>query len=233
MTREFSTNLEGNMQGDQKKKIQTVEDCLQLIQHVSVCDSARCDVHGCIRMKRVLRHAVECRRKGQCSICKQYVRLCVLHAKNCRATNCNVHYCDKIRAKIAHKEQEKQRRAASAETLLQMQYSLGTSNVALSSNINRPAFQITKLNNQLGISQETNCFQRSLSVHIPSSTNTFINKPFCRANSYAIALDGGSPKISSPTQGLVTVVRGQQEMPLLYNCKELERRCEKMDISKP
>ena len=218
------------MHDGQSKKIQTVEDCLQLIQHVSVCDSAKCDVHGCIRMKRVLRHAVECRRKGNCSICKQYVRLCVLHAKNCNATNCKVHYCDKIRAKIAHKEKERQRRAVSAETLLQMQYSLGTNNVALSSNISRPAFQTT--NNQLGIREEMDCFQRSLSVHIPSAGN-FINKPFCRANLYAIALNGAPSKLSSPSQGLVTVVQGQQEMPALYNCKELERRCEEMDISKP
>lgn len=85
--------------------METVDDCLELMQHLSDCESSKCDVRGCLKIKKALRHAKECKRKGQCYNCKQMLRICVLHARNCVATNCKIYLCGMIRMRISVRQE--------------------------------------------------------------------------------------------------------------------------------
>ena len=107
MTKEASLNYRatGKFNGVRSNRMESVEDCLGLMEHVSSCDSARCGVRSCFRMKKAIQHVKECKRKGQCSLCKQVIRICVLHAKSCTVTNCRVYFCGMIRIRLSLRQE--------------------------------------------------------------------------------------------------------------------------------
>lgn len=106
MTKEISGNSEvGKVVEPRRNKMETVEDCLELMEHIACCGSVNCNVRGCLRMKKALQHAKDCKRKGQCSLCKQVIRICVLHARNCAVTNCKIYYCGTIRIRLSMRQE--------------------------------------------------------------------------------------------------------------------------------
>eukprot|EP00795_Rhopilema_esculentum_P013689 gene13689-4596_t len=104
MTGHLTGQVGGHVPNVHRKKIETVEDCMQLMQHISFCESSACTVKGCQRMKKVLWHAKNCKRKMQCKLCRQVIRICVLHARACLTPNCKVVFCSMIRARMVQRQ---------------------------------------------------------------------------------------------------------------------------------
>ena len=106
MTKEVQgSGSAGKIYGSRSSRMESVEDCLGLMDHLSRCESSRCSVPSCSRLKAAIKHAKDCKRKGQCALCKQVIRICVLHAKNCLVTNCKVHFCGMIRLRLSVRQE--------------------------------------------------------------------------------------------------------------------------------
>uniref|UniRef100_A0A6P4FM40 histone acetyltransferase n=1 Tax=Drosophila rhopaloa TaxID=1041015 RepID=A0A6P4FM40_DRORH len=63
---------------------QSIQRCIQSLVHACQCRDANCRRPSCHKMKRVVQHTKNCRRKtdGGCPICKQLIALCCYHAKH-------------------------------------------------------------------------------------------------------------------------------------------------------
>ena len=81
---------------------QSIQKCIQSLVHACQCRDMTCKLQSCIKMKRVIRHTRDCRLRnnGNCSICKQFVALCLFHARNCNESQCLVPLCSKIKQKL-------------------------------------------------------------------------------------------------------------------------------------
>ena len=80
-----------------------IERCIKSLVHACNCRIGNnCQSPSCHKMKRVVAHTQQCRRKsnGGCPICKQLIALCCYHAKTCDKSNCPVHFCQNIKAKL-------------------------------------------------------------------------------------------------------------------------------------
>ena len=80
-----------------------IERCIESLVHACNCRiDYNCQFRSCHKMKRVVAHTHQCRRKsnGGCPICKQLIALCCYHAKICNKSNCLVHFCQNIKAKL-------------------------------------------------------------------------------------------------------------------------------------
>lgn len=66
--------------------------CIQSLVHACQCRDANCRLASCQKMRRVVNHTKQCKRKtnGGCPICKQLIALCCYHAKHCQETKCPV-----------------------------------------------------------------------------------------------------------------------------------------------
>ncbi|XP_055355021.1 uncharacterized protein LOC129600499 [Paramacrobiotus metropolitanus] len=97
----------------QEDRLASIQRCIQSLVHGSQCRDLTCQLPSCQKMKRVLSHTKNCKRKssGQCPICKQLIQLCCYHAKSCNDSRCLVPFCPQIRAKwkLQRKQQEIQR----------------------------------------------------------------------------------------------------------------------------
>ena len=96
----------------QKARQASIEKCIRALIHATQCRDPHCKQPSCIKMKKVLTHTRECklmlaRKWNQCTICKQFVLLCISHAKNCTDDACRVPLCATIKKNL--KEQRKQR----------------------------------------------------------------------------------------------------------------------------
>ena len=81
---------------------QSIQKNIQLLVHACQCRDMTCKLQSCIKMKRVIRHTRDCRLRnnGNCSICKQFVALCLFHARNCNESQCSVPLCSNIKQKL-------------------------------------------------------------------------------------------------------------------------------------
>ena len=77
--------------------------------HACQCRSANCGFQSCHKMKRVVSHTRNCKRKnnGDCPICKQLIALCCYHAKVCQDDKCPVQFCQNIKFKLKESDQRK------------------------------------------------------------------------------------------------------------------------------
>ena len=68
----------------------SIQRCIQSLVHACQCRDANCRLPSCHKMKRVVSHTKQCKRKtnGGCPICKQLIALCCYHAKLCQVRNC-------------------------------------------------------------------------------------------------------------------------------------------------
>ena len=64
----------------------SIQRCIQSLVHACQCRDANCRLPSCHKMKRVVSHTKQCKRKtnGGCPICKQLIALCCYHAKLCQ-----------------------------------------------------------------------------------------------------------------------------------------------------
>lgn len=95
----------------------SIQRCIQSLVHACQCRDANCRLPSCQKMKRVVMHTKNCKRKtnGGCPICKQLIALCCYHAKHCQETKCLVPFCSNIKHKI--KQQQLQQRLQQAQLL--------------------------------------------------------------------------------------------------------------------
>ena len=75
----------------------SIQRCIQSLVHACQCRDANCRLPSCHKMKRVVSHTKQCKRKtnGGCPICKQLIALCCYHAKLCQVRILNIYLsCD-------------------------------------------------------------------------------------------------------------------------------------------
>lgn len=94
----------------QEARKQSIQRCIQSLVHACQCRDANCRLPSCQKMKRVVQHTKNCKRKtnGGCPICKQLIALCCYHAKHCQEVKCLVPFCPNIKHKL--KQQQLQQR---------------------------------------------------------------------------------------------------------------------------
>lgn len=94
----------------QEARKQSIQRCIQSLVHACQCRDANCRLPSCQKMKRVVQHTKNCKRKtnGGCPICKQLIALCCYHAKHCQEIKCPVPFCANIKYKL--KQQQLQQR---------------------------------------------------------------------------------------------------------------------------
>ena len=110
-------DLDGGGDGSsnpQDNKRFAIQRCIQSLVHACQCRDANCRLPSCHKMKRVVSHTKQCKRKsnGGCPICKQLIALCCYHAKMCQEAKCPVPFCQSIKQKL--KQQQLQQRLQEA-----------------------------------------------------------------------------------------------------------------------
>ncbi len=85
-----------------KQRMESIEKCIKFLVHATQCKLAYCKQPSCIKMKRVLTHISECRlmklgRWNLCHVCKNFVLLCISHAKTCQKKDCPVPVCNRVK----------------------------------------------------------------------------------------------------------------------------------------
>jgi len=95
----------------------SIQRCIQSLVHACQCRDANCRLPSCQKMKRVMAHTRNCRRKtnGGCPVCKQLIALCCYHAKHCPEVKCPVPFCTTIKQKL--QQQQLQQRMAQAHMM--------------------------------------------------------------------------------------------------------------------
>ena len=95
-------------------RVTAIQRCINSLVHACQCRDANCRSPSCHKMKRVVSHTRQCKRKsnGGCPICKQLIALCCYHAKVCQEAKCPVHFCQNIKQKL--RQQQLQQRLQEA-----------------------------------------------------------------------------------------------------------------------
>ena len=114
----------------------SIEKCIRYLVHATKCHDPHCKQPSCIKMKRVLTHTRECKlmlsnKWNICKICKQFVLLCISHAKNCNEDKCPVPVCARIKKNLRD-----QRNQQSVQRQRFMQQRMALMNVNQSSVVN-------------------------------------------------------------------------------------------------
>jgi len=108
---ESTNNTDKNGNPD---RLTAIQRCINSLVHACQCRDANCRSPSCHKMKRVVSHTRQCKRKsnGGCPICKQLIALCCYHAKVCQEAKCPVHFCQNIKQKL--RQQQLQQRLQEA-----------------------------------------------------------------------------------------------------------------------
>lgn len=96
------SHLLSNQQNDQDdSKKADVEQCIETLKHASACNDRHCKYNSCAKMKSILQHAKDCKKKmeGTCNTCQKVVAIICSHAKRCTVSKCTVPFCLVIRLK--------------------------------------------------------------------------------------------------------------------------------------
>ena len=85
--------------------------CITALIHANQCRDANCRLSTCLQMKRVLAHLRACpkRSSGACSLCKQLISMCCLHAKTCTSEQCSVPLCAQLKDRFRQQQIQKRR----------------------------------------------------------------------------------------------------------------------------
>uniref|UniRef100_A0A914DR75 histone acetyltransferase n=1 Tax=Acrobeloides nanus TaxID=290746 RepID=A0A914DR75_9BILA len=90
----------------------SVKRCNQYLIHACQCIDADCCRKTCHKMKKVVAHTKQCKKRQQtkCPVCKQLIMLCYYHAKHCNQQSCPVLFCSNIRQKLQEQKKSQNRR---------------------------------------------------------------------------------------------------------------------------
>ena len=101
-----------------ENEIRLIDSYLNLLEHIETCQMSQCSLPKCDAMKRIKIHATTCQRHNrQCEFCRQFLSLCLLHAKRCSNQQCRVPFCFKIKLKLENLKEFKQRTQRTNEQL--------------------------------------------------------------------------------------------------------------------
>ena len=108
-----SQTLETSHKDPKEQRKASIEKCIRFLVHATQCHNVHCKQPSCIKMKRVLTHTRDCKlmltgKWNQCNVCKQFVLLCISHAKTCKVDKCPVPVCARIKKNL--RDQQNQRR---------------------------------------------------------------------------------------------------------------------------
>ena len=80
----------------------SVQQCILSLR----CRDATCLLPTCQKMKRVVLHSKQCKRKtnGGCPIAKQLLTLCFYHAKLCQEVKCPMPFCRSTKQRLWRKQ---------------------------------------------------------------------------------------------------------------------------------
>lgn len=75
--------------------------CVESLVHSAKCTVSGCTDVSCHKMKRVIAHTKECKKRAtaSCPVCKQLIAVCCYHAKHCSIEKCEVPFCQNLRQK--------------------------------------------------------------------------------------------------------------------------------------
>eukprot|EP00794_Sanderia_malayensis_P017480 gene17480-19228_t len=90
----------------ENEKRKRVELMLERMQHTARCTSSNCVMPSCAKLKHVLKHSRQCKKKSKsgCHMCKQFIHLCLLHAKQCKYNNCLINFCSLIKRRLQERK---------------------------------------------------------------------------------------------------------------------------------
>uniref|UniRef100_A0A667XVX8 histone acetyltransferase n=1 Tax=Myripristis murdjan TaxID=586833 RepID=A0A667XVX8_9TELE len=114
---DFSNQAAAATQSPGDSRRLSIQRCIQSLVHACQCRNANCSLPSCQKMKRVVQHTKNCKKKtnGGCPICKQLIALCCYHAKHCQENKCPVPFCLNIKHKL--RQQQLQHRLQQAQML--------------------------------------------------------------------------------------------------------------------
>lgn len=98
----FPPTDEGLPLNPQEKRHQLVQRFTKSLVHACQCRDAICTLPSCLKMKRVLTHIKNCKRKthGGCPICKLLFAVCCYHTMHCKENKCLVPFCPHMKQKL-------------------------------------------------------------------------------------------------------------------------------------
>ena len=75
-------------------RTESIRRCITYLVHACTCRDVDCRTGMCHKMKRVIAHSKNCKRRqfvgANCAVCKQLIALCCYHAKPCKQAKCQV-----------------------------------------------------------------------------------------------------------------------------------------------
>uniref|UniRef100_A0A915L5B2 histone acetyltransferase n=1 Tax=Romanomermis culicivorax TaxID=13658 RepID=A0A915L5B2_ROMCU len=143
---------EGGEQASQNTRSENLQRCIQSLVHSCQCRDANCRRLTCHKMKRVVQHTRQCKRRqnGPCLVCKQLIALCCYHAKHCQEQQCPVPFCPNIRQKLA--EQAAQLKKKRDREMIRRIQLMGGANNGPSSNAPQPSPSMSQVAQQQAVS---------------------------------------------------------------------------------
>ena len=140
------TSFQEGPKDPKEQRKASIEKCIRYLVHATKCHDPHCKQPSCIKMKRVLTHTRECKlmlsnKWNMCKICKQFVLLCISHAKNCNEDKCPVPVCARIKKNLRDQrnQQSVQRQRFMQLRMAQMSKSSQAASVQNANNAASPA----------------------------------------------------------------------------------------------
>ena len=102
------------MAAPQDSRRQSVLRCIGSLVHACKCRDANCRMNSCQKMKRVVQHTRQCKKKTNegCQICRQLIALCCYHAKHCCEDHCPVPFCRNIKQRLNQQQMHQRQQEA-------------------------------------------------------------------------------------------------------------------------
>lgn len=222
---ELEARDEASIKDPKEQRKASIEKCIRFLVHATQCHNVHCKQPSCIKMKRVLTHTRDCKlmltgKWNQCNVCKQFVLLCISHAKSCNVDKCPVPVCARIKKNLRDQRNQRrvqanrfmQQRVAQMNSALNM--SGGSSSAASTSQagVASPAPPNTSPGNPASINSPSTKAKGSPSTH-PS--NPASNKPYLNVPSPATgpqSVGKGGPR--TPTGKVGGMMVGSPAVPV-------------------
>lgn len=199
---------EASIKDPKEQRKASIEKCIRFLVHATQCHNTHCKQPSCIKMKRVLTHTRDCKlmltgKWNQCNVCKQFVLLCISHAKSCNVDKCPVPVCARIKKNL--RDQRNQRRVQ-ADRFMQQ--------------------RVAQMNSALNVPTATAAATPQVGVASPAPPNTSpgnptsINSPSTKAKGSPAAAHPSNPASNkpyhsapSPAAGPLSVGKGGPRTP--------------------
>lgn len=200
----------------------SVEKCIWFLVHATQCHNPHCKQPSCIKMKRVLTHTRECKlmlsgKWNQCTVCKQFVLLCISHAKSCNVEKCLVPVCARIKKNL---RDQRNQRSVQANRFMQQRMAQmhSAAATAAQTSVASPAPTNTSPGNNSSSSNPTSINSPSKAKGSPSThpSNPASNKPYMNAPSPAtgpLSVGKGGPRTPSTVPGKAGLMANSPVVP--------------------